>query len=140
MINNTGTFADYLPKNIEKDNSNTKQNDNKKILKIVNSSPKEITYSAYSAKNVDYQIPFITYRGLNYVISSNGQKVYMSGNAQLIKVRLHRGQNKIIIKVRHDNSVYLLVVSIISFIILVSYMVFIKFKLMHEQSLIHSLT
>ncbi|WP_273724890.1 hypothetical protein, partial [Leuconostoc mesenteroides] len=53
MINNTGTFADYLPKNIEKDNSNTKQNDNKKILKIVNSSPKEITYSAYSAKNVD---------------------------------------------------------------------------------------
>ncbi|WP_273726300.1 hypothetical protein, partial [Leuconostoc mesenteroides] len=73
MINNTSTFADYLPKNIEKDNSNTKQNDNKKILKIVNSSPKEITYSAYSAKNVDYQIPFITYRGLNYVISSNGQ-------------------------------------------------------------------
>ena len=140
MINNTGTFADYLPKNIEKDNSNTKQNDNKKILKIVNSSPKEITYSAYSAKNVDYQIPFITYRGLNYVISSNGQKVYMSGNAQLIKVRLHRGQNKIIIKVRHDNSAYLLVVSIISFIILVIYMVFIKFKLMHDQSLIHSLT
>lgn len=140
MINNTATFADYLPKNIEKDNSNTKQNDNKKILKIVNSSPKEITYSAYSAKNVDYQIPFITYRGLNYVISSNGQKVYMSGNAQLIKVRLHRGQNKITIKVRHDNSVYLLVVSIISFIILVIYMVFIKFKLMHDQSLIHSLT
>ena len=140
MINNTGTFADYLPKNIEKDNSNTKQNDNKKILKIVNSSPKEITYSAYSAKNVDYQIPFITYRGLNYVISSNGQKVYMSGNAKLIKVRLHRGQNKIIIKVRHNNSVYLLVVSIISFIILVIYMVFIKFKLMHEQSLIHNLT
>lgn len=140
MINNTGTFADYLPKNIEKDNSNTKQNDNKKILKIVNSSPKEITYSAYSAKNVDYQIPFITYRGLNYVISSNGQKVYMSGNAKFIKVRLHRGQNKIIIKVRHNNSVYLLVVSMISFIILVIYMVFIKFKLMHEQSLIHRLT
>ena len=140
MINNTGTFADYLPKNIEKDNSNTKQNDNKKILKIVNSSPKEITYSAYSAKNVDYQIPFITYRGLNYVVSSNGQTVYMSGNTKLIKVRLHRGQNKIIIKVRHNNSVYLLVVSIISFIILVIYMVFIKFKLMHEQSLIHSLT
>lgn len=140
MINTTDTFADYLPKNIEKDNSNTKQNDNKKILKIVNSSPKEITYSAYSAKNVDYQIPFITYRGLNYVISSNGQKVYMSGNGKFIKVRLHRGQNKIIIKVRHNNSVYLLVVSMISFIILVIYMVFIKFKLMHEQSLIHRLT
>lgn len=140
MINNTGTFADYLPKNIKKNNSNTKQNDNKKILKIVNSSPKEITYSAYSAKNVDYQIPFITYRGLNYVISSNGQKVYMSGNAKFIKVRLHRGQNKIIIKVRHNNSVYLFVVSMISFIILVIYMVFIKFKLMHEQSLIHRLT
>lgn len=140
MINNTDTFEDYLPKNIEKDNSNTKQNDNKKILKIVNSSPKEITYSAYSAKNVDYQIPFITYRGLNYVISSNGQKVYMSGNGNFIKVRLHRGQNKIIIKVRHNNSVYLLVVSMISFIILVIYMVFIKFKLMHEQSLIHRLT
>ncbi|WP_273714163.1 hypothetical protein [Leuconostoc mesenteroides] len=142
MIDNSGTFADYLPKNIEKDNSNTKQNqnDNKKILKIVNSSPKEITYSAYSAKNVDYQIPFITYRGLNYVISSNGQKVYMSGNAKFIKVRLHRGQNKIIIKVRHNNSVYLLVVSMISFIILVICMVFIKFKLMHEQSLIHRLT
>lgn len=140
MINNTSTFVDYLPKNIEKGNSNTKQNDNKKILKIVNSSPKEITYSAYSAKNVDSRIPFITYRGLNYVISSNGQKVYMSGNANFIKVRLHRGQNKIIIKVRHNNSVYLLVVSMISFIILVIYMVFIKFKLMHEQSLIHSLT
>ncbi|APB87245.1 hypothetical protein [Lactiplantibacillus plantarum] len=94
MINNTGTFADYLPKNIKKNNSNTKQNDNKKILKIVNSSPKEITYSAYSAKNVDYQIPFITYRGLNYVISSNGQKVYMSGNAKFIKVRLHRDKIK----------------------------------------------
>lgn len=140
ILNNTATFADYLPKNVKKDNSNTKQNDYKKILKIVNSSPKEITYSAYSAKNVDYEIPFITYHGLNYVISNNGQKAYMSGNAKLIKVRLHRGQNKIIIKVRHNNSVYLLVVSIISFIILVIYMVFIKFKLMHEQSLIRSST